>query len=348
MRSVSGPSVWTGDKLGGKESLVFELKERHLAALDADLRQVRARGLATESIGRADFPLLDIADELTALSETLQEGRGLTIVRGFPIDDYSLTDMETLYWGLGTHLGVAVSQSVMGDRLGHVIDVTDTDPHARAYRNNRELTLHTDFSDIVSFLCVRKAKTGGLSWFASAMAVHNEILQTRPDLLSVLYKGFYWHRYAEEAPGAAPVTPWRVPVFSSCEGKVSCRFIRSYITEAAAHASVDTLSDREIEALDYFQALAHREGLPVKFMLEPGEAVFINNFTVLHARESFDNFQAMDKRRLLLRLWMTVPEGRPVIPQIQIYDSGRQGGVPPQPGRTPSYARKTKMENIPG
>ena len=269
----------------------------------------------------------------------------MLVVRGLPIDRYSITDLETIYWGVGRHFGTPVSQSVMGDRLGHVIDVTDTDPYARAYRNRRELTLHTDFSDIVSFLCVRKAKTGGVSWFASAMAIHNRILDTRPDLLEVLYRGFYWHRYQEEGANCAPVTPWRVPVFSDCQDNVSCRFITSYIHEAVGHESGELLSDRQIEALHYFDEVAHAEGVPINFTLEPGEAVFVNNFTVLHARSAFVNDSDPEKKRLLLRLWMTVPEGRPVVPQIQIYDSGREGGVPPQSGRMPSYAHNNPLED---
>jgi hypothetical protein len=347
MQSVTDPGVWTGVEFDKKEAIVFELGARHLAEMDANLKQVRARDLKTESIERQDFPLHAIADELSALSAELQDGKGLLVVRGFPIDEYSLTDLEILYWGFGTHLGVAVSQSVMGDRLGHVIDVTDTDPHARAYRNHQELTLHTDFSDVVSFLSVRKAKLGGLSWFASALAVHNEIQRTRPDLLAVLYRGYYWHRFSEEGPQATPITPWRVPVFSCCLDKVSCRFIRAYITEAAAHESVEALTDIEVEALDYFEEVAHRDGMPIKFMMEPGEAVFINNFTTLHAREAFENHPEMDRRRLLLRLWMTVPAGRPIVPEVQIYDSGRAGGVPSQPGRTPSYARKAEADTFP-
>lgn len=346
MKKVNGASVWTGNDLGGKQAICFDLQARHLEALDADMRAARRRDLQTEVIARRDFPLHTIAGELAALSTELQHGRGLLLLRGFPVDEYSLADLEVMYWGLGTHLGVAVSQSVMGDRLGHVIDVSDTDTHSRAYKSRQELSLHTDLSDVVSFLCVRKAKLGGLSWFASALAIHNEMLATRPDLLMVLYRGFHWHRYGEEAPGAAPVTPWRVPVFSSCEGQVSCRFVRDYIIEAAAHESVETLTDVEMEAIDYFEEIAHRAGMPIKFMLEPGEAVFINNFTSLHAREAFENHQQEEKKRLLLRLWMTVRGGRPVAPAIQIYDGGRDGGVPAQPGKVASYARTTEAEKL--
>ena len=347
LQPITGKGVWTGAELKDKSALCFELETRHLEALDAGLESVRARRLDTVSTEKHDFALTSIAEELAALSKELQQGRGLLVVRGFPVERYSVADLETIYWGVGRHFGTPVSQSVMGDRLGHVIDVTDTDPHARAYRNNRELKLHTDFSDIVSFLCVRKAKTGGVSWFASALAIHNHILETRPDLLEVLYRGFYWHRYREQGPESAPVTPWRVPVFSNCHGHVSCRFIAAYINEATILTSAEPLTDQQREAIDYFDHIAHTQGTPIGFMLEPGEAVFVNNFTTLHARTKFDNDTDPEKKRLLLRLWMTVPGGRPVVPEIQIYDSGRQGGVPPQPGQVPSYAAITPYGKMP-
>ncbi|MBL6759598.1 MAG: hypothetical protein O2986_10360 [Actinomycetota bacterium] len=38
----------------------------------------------------------------------------------------------------------------MGERLGHVINMTDIDPNARAYRRNDELTPHTDPADVLT------------------------------------------------------------------------------------------------------------------------------------------------------------------------------------------------------
>lgn len=347
MQCVSDNVTWRGADLAGKEAVCFDLNTKHIDALKQGLLKVRSKKLGTQDIRRDHFPLRALVNELAGLANEIQEGRGLVVIRGFPIDEFALDDLESIYWGLSTHFGTAVSQSVMGDRLGHVIDVTDTDPDARAYRNSRELSLHTDFADIVSFLCVRKALSGGVNWFASALSVHNEMFRTRPDLLEVLYRGFKWHRYGEEGKGATPLTPWRVPVFSSSEGSVSCRYIRDYIVEASVHEDGQPLSSFETEALDCFEEIAHREGMPVKFTLEPGEAVFVNNFTVLHARTAFKNSPAPASKRLLLRLWMAVPGGRPVVPEIQIYDNGREGGIPPQPGRTPSFGRKTRLERIP-
>jgi alpha-ketoglutarate-dependent taurine dioxygenase len=226
----------------------------------------------------------------------------------------------------------------MGERLGHVIDVTDTDPNARAYRNRDELYPHTDIEDIVAFLCLRPARVGGLSRFVSAPAVHNEILARRSDLLEILYRGFHYHRFGEEPPGEPPITRHRVPVFSERDGLVSCRYVRQYI-EIAAQESGVPLSPAEVEALDLVDAIARREDVGIEVRLEAGEAAIMNNFTVMHARTAFESDPDPTKRRHLLRLWLLADPPRPVVPEVMMHDGEMSGvGVVPQTGRTPSYA----------
>jgi hypothetical protein len=61
-------------------------------------------------------------------------------------------------------------------------------------------------AQIVGLMCVRQARDG-YSQYASGLAVHNEILATRPDfLMPILYRGFPHHRRGEEAPTASPIT----------------------------------------------------------------------------------------------------------------------------------------------
>ena len=139
MDEVAGRGVWTAEILGAKQAVCFDLEARHLDAIDEAVGAARAGERETTSITRSEFALEPIADDLVALEHELQHGRGLLVIRGFPVERYSLEELEAAFWGVGLHFGSAVSQSVLGDRLGHVIDVTDTDPHARAYRNNRLL-----------------------------------------------------------------------------------------------------------------------------------------------------------------------------------------------------------------
>ena len=114
----------------------------------------------------------------------------MVLLRGFPVDRLSSEEIALFFWGVGLHLGTAVSQSVMGERLGRVVDVTDVDPHARAYRNRSELTPHTDPADLLAFLCLTPAARGGESHFTSSLTVYDELHQTQPEVLEVLERGF--------------------------------------------------------------------------------------------------------------------------------------------------------------
>lgn len=334
---IAGPEAWkASDFPRGADDIAFDLGPRHLAAIAEAMAAVRARGLAMEEITRADFALPDIADELAALARELVWGRGILLMRGFPLDDYAEADIEALYWGIGTHFGAAVSQSVLGDRLGHVIDVTDTDPDARAYRARQELSLHTDLSGIMSLLCLHPAKTGGVSRFASTPAIHNELLATRPELLTPLYRGFPWHRVSEEGPGQESITPYRVPHFHHSGGRLSCRYVRYYIEEAA-QALGARLGELETAALDTFDEIAARPDFTLELTLARGEANFANDLTVLHARSAFENHADPGLHRHLLRLWLGVRDGPPLVPELQPYATGPGGGIPKQEGRSPSF-----------
>ena len=175
-RPFDHPSAWTAADLGGKDAFAFNLVDRHIAAFDTALAGLRERGLtAFEDIGRHDFPLESIADDVRAWQHEVAHGRGLLLLRGFPVDRWGREDAELAWFGLGTHFGRAVSQSALGDLLGHVVNVGGDDMRHRAYRNARELRMHTDRCDTVGMFCLRRAKSGGESGYSSALAVHNRI-----------------------------------------------------------------------------------------------------------------------------------------------------------------------------
>ena len=71
-------------------------------------------------------------------------------------------------------------------------------------------------------------------------------------------------------------------------------------------------------------------------MLRPGEASFINNYEILHARTAFVDWDEPERRRLLYRLWLEGRPPRPMVPEVHLYRN-RSGhmGVDSQPGRGP-------------
>jgi len=315
--------------------LVIDLPTEAVEALALRCRDLAQRGIELEQVAAADLALGELAGFVANLRTELTDGQGMHIVLGFPVDELSGSEIELFFWAVGLGLGRAVSQSVMGERLGHVIDVTATDPNARAYRNNSELSPHTDPADLLAFLCLESAREGGVSRFVSALAVHEEIRVRRPDLLERLYRGFRYHRTGEQPPGCPDITPHRIPVFSWAEGLLSCRYVRAYIDVAAAEDPTIELTDADLEALEFLEEIAGDPAFHVEFTLQPGEAVFANNFTVLHARTGFSDDVAAGRRRHLLRLWLAADPPRPLVADIQHFEG--EPGIQPQPGKMPSH-----------
>jgi len=336
---INHPMAWRGGDFS-KDDIAFDLSRKHVAALEDVLLRVRGPGLALGEIRAEDcrHPALD--RDLERVLDEIQEGRGIVIVRGMPVDAHSVEEVAAMFWAIGTHFGRGVSQSALGDVLGLVRDETlPGEPgSARGYLSRRELSLHVDLAQIVGLMCVRQARHGGYSQYASGLAVHNEILASRPELMPVLYRGFPYHRRGEEASSATPITPYDVPVFSNTDGHVSVFMVREIINAAFRELGRD-FTPEEIDAIDTFRTTAQQ--LQFETRLEPGEASFLNNYTVMHARSEFDDWEDPGKKRLMLRLWLDVERNaRPVVSEIHIYENvGGRSGIDPQRGRLPAVAK---------
>ena len=322
---------WLGAELD-RAALYWDLTPANLRAIDALMDRLAGSGLAFHQVERRHFSHPDLDRDLAAVLARIKSGPGLLILRGLPVDKYDAEAMQWVYWGIGTHFGIGCSQSADGDYLGHVTNVAKV---SRGYTTDRELTLHTDSAEIVGLLCVRDAREGGLSIYASSMKVHEIIAREHPEYLPVLERGFFCDRRGEEAPDDEPVTPYRVPVYSEKDGILSCRYVRGVIDRGAA-ALGGELTQLEKDALACFEAVAQRDEVRFEVMLRPGEASFINNYEMLHARTGFVDWDEPAKKRLLYRLWLEGRPPRPMRREVHLYQnrSGRMG-VDPQPGRGP-------------
>jgi hypothetical protein len=307
---VEHPSAWTPATLGSKDGLKLTLTEEELAAIETLL--ARTRHKRPQEVTRADFDHPAVDRLLDRVRDVIMNGRGILIVSGVTPARFSEEAFERIYWGFGTHLGVGAVQSRNGDRLGYVQNNPD-DEVKRGYRSLRELHMHTDSYEIVGLMCVRRAKSGGASGLAPSLSIHNEILRARPDLLAPLYRGF---RIASEEArwSSKAITDEAMPVFCYVDGKLSCMYEPSHMKNAAA--MLGGMPDDLAEALDYFDAIANRDDMALRFLLEPGDMMIWHNYTNLHSRTAFEDDPAA--RRLLLRLWLRVPNGRKVDPAFRI------------------------------
>ena len=214
MRPVENPAVWLGSDMAKTDEWIHTLSAEDIGELDAALRQTQQRGLAIIDIGRQDFPLPTLGPVLDDLQDQVINGRGFVLIKRIPVERYTDAEAQTIYWGMGTYWGDAVSQNGKGHVLGHVKDLgmAEGDPARRGYQTTLKLRYHTDSCDIVGLMCLAKAKSGGLSSIASAGAIHNEILRRRPDLVEVLRGPFYMDCKCEVPDGKLPYAA--APVFN--------------------------------------------------------------------------------------------------------------------------------------
>lgn len=309
---VSGPAAWKGSELARDDSWLYRLSSHAVAELDAALHAAERSRLSLFEITRAHFPLPGLGHELRKISEELESGRGFVQIKGLPIERYTLQQAKIIYWGVGTHLGKAVSQNAKGDLLGDVRDegLDIRAARVRGYQTRTASPFHVDETDVVGLLCWRPAKTGGASLIVSSMTLYNELLRRYPCYVGVLYSRFNYDWRGEQPQGRPPIYRW--PVFEYYDGRLSCRYSRRMI-EFAQQTTGVMLSKVEKEAFDIMDGLIDELRLNINF--EPGDMQFLNNYVILHSRTCFEDYTEPDRKRHLLRLWLAVPNGRPLSPE---------------------------------
>jgi hypothetical protein len=327
---IEEPAAWRPEDLKSDTSWVHRLSDKELDELNEALVYVRARGLSALELKRADFPLLLLSGRIKRIIHELEHGRGCVLLRGLDVAQYEIADLKTLYWGLGTHLGVPVSKNAKGDLIGQVTDSGREyeGKNVRGYTTNDAIRPHCDSSDIVSLLCVHHAKSGGESIISSSVTIFNEILKTRPEYLDGLAEGFYFDLRGEGASGNPDeVTRHKVPVFCYYDGRLSARFNQKTIEDGQRKAGAP-LNGKTLDAVRYVGELALRDDVRFDMRFERGDIQILSNHTILHARNEFEDFPEPKRKRNLLRLWLNLRNGRKLPPQFaERLNTGPRGGV---------------------
>ena len=306
------------------DAWLYRIPAKALEEIDLALRHIKARGLALDQLTKVDFSVPQFAADLAKIARELEHGRGFVQMKGFPVERYDEREISLAFWGIGAHLGSALSQNSKGDLLGDVrdegLDIGNAD--VRAYQTRVDQGFHTDIgADVVGLICLKPAKSGGRSRVVSSMAIYNELLRRYPWHVGLLYSAFAVDWRGEQPPGDPPV--YREPIYAFHDGRLSCRFAPRLIRSAQAKTAIN-LSAVQLEAIAVVEELAEELCFEIDF--EPGDIQFINNYVVLHGRTGYDDHSDPAQRRHLMRLWLTVPGARSLPPE---FANGRaRGGVP--------------------
>ncbi len=328
----TGLSVWYGSNMKHRKAeWLWQLSKHEILELE------RAAELAlhkNNDIGKLtieQFSLDGLESKLVALRQELIHGRGFSLIRGLPIHRYTQREAAAIFYGIGLHIGNPRSQNAKGHIIGHVKDmgVSSSDPNVRLYQTRERQTFHTDSTDVVGLICLQPAKSGGQSLLVSAHTVFNELYKQKPDLLQLLMEPIATDRRGEVPEGMLPYL--LIPVFSFYKNKITIFYQRQYIESAQRFGSAPRLTEKHFEALDWFDNLCNDPNLHLPMMLEKGDMQFVYNHNMLHDRTGFEDFRALNKRRHLLRLWLSVPGDRALPEEFATrfgsVEVGNRGGI---------------------
>ena len=302
--------------------LVNDLKKNNSWLFELDLQDKKEIIEATKNsvssskklydITKSDFPLDDLISKIYRIQNQLDSGFGFVLLRNLPVEQFNDEEVKYMLWGIGQYLGYPEIQDKAGSLLHVVTDtgssVNKTD-NIRGFQTNEELQFHTDGADVFALLCLRNAKNGGLSKLVSSVAIFNEIEKTRPDLSKILQEDFYFDSRAQN-PNDEKYQ--KVPIFVKHNNLVSALHKRRYIETAQRFSEVPKLTEKQIEAMNLIDKLCNHEKFCFSIKLMPGDLEIASNATTFHSRENYEDYSDPDKKRCMLRLWLTLFNERPL------------------------------------
>ena len=312
---LSGPAVWYGPALDPTD-YVYQLGATEIDEICRVRDDLLAGDVALGAVDPESAPMRACAEAVADWVDRLENGVGFVVIRGLDIDGWSEREAGLAYYALGRQLGFPVKQNAQGHLLGHVRDTGKdifTDPSARGYQVRIALPFHTDTStDLLSLMCLRTAREGGDSALAPLQTVYNEVLARRPDLIDTYYERFDFDCRDEEHPDGGPFYT-RVLASVGPDTRLSLRHNSGYARSAARRFDeCAELTPQQDELLTLVDKLAQDPKIHVRFRLEQGDIILVNNYAVAHSRSAFEDHDEAERKRHLLRLWLVMYDGRPL------------------------------------
>jgi hypothetical protein len=309
------PADWRPNDLKSNDEWFYTLSAAEVDEIQAAVAAVEKRGLDIKDVTKADFPLPRFGRILPEILDELMDGRGLALIRGLPADDMSRAEIAAAFWGIGSWLGTAISQNRNGHLLGHVKDLGAdyTQKNVRGYYTNAHMGFHSDQCDILSLACLQNSKSGGTHMVCSSVALYNEMHRRRPDLAMEL--GWKFYRTLKGEVPIGHTEAWhRQGIFNFQDGYFSARGVSAAISKAQDLPGVPPLTEMQKEAMALYKTLAAELAAEIEF--EHGDLFFLMNHVTLHSRTEYEDWPEPERKRHLLRIWLTTKGRRPLPPEI--------------------------------
>lgn len=304
----SSLQLWKNSHVRENRTWEFALSNDQRNELVATTHAAIAGGVTLDCMSREQFPIPGLTNVVEKINTDLSQGLGFVLLKRFPVDLLTQEESELAYFGLGLHLGVPVRQNSNSELLSHIRDdrTKQEGEIIRLYRTRERQDFHTDAADIIGLLCMHEAKSGGESKIVSSLTLYEEMMRRRPDLVDELRAPLYWDKQNEHKEGEQPY--FRLSPVFDLNGEPRIFYVGWYIRNAQRWTDVPRLTARQLEAMELLESIANDPEFYLEMDFKPGDIQFLNNGRILHAREAYDDWEDLDKRRHLLRLWLAAHE----------------------------------------
>lgn len=312
---LAGEAAWRGAELAKHTSWRERFSDEEIAELEGAVAAAKARGCKLETMQAADLPLPLLAKRIDGWRREVAEGRGFVVIQGLPVERWGEEESAMAFYGLGLHLGVPGAQNPEGHLLGHVRDTGASPRDSRRYRTSANLAYHCDAADLVGLLCLRPARSGGLSRLASSVTVYNTLLAEQPRLIERLYQPFLLDTHGEGGIDYVPL-----PACRYSGGQLRTFWQADYFRSAHEYVRAPGFDADERAVLDAYDEIAARPEIHLDMELGKGDIQLLSNHTILHSRTAFEDFAEPEHKRHLLRLWVSLN------PQLSLRERASRAG----------------------
>src|SRR5262245_33053497 len=106
MKTIEDSAAWRGRDFSNTGDFTHRLTDAEIAEIDAAVQATAERRIDHIAIDRHNFELPQLGKYLTFIrDDVLLRGRGFMVIRGLPVERYSIEQAAAAYLGIGAYLG---------------------------------------------------------------------------------------------------------------------------------------------------------------------------------------------------------------------------------------------------
>jgi len=304
--ALSGLMVWDKTTFDKAQDYVLEFSEEEISEIERALKLFKESKVSAHHINKDNFPLSDrFSLKLGSAGTIVHNGRGFIILRGLNPTDYTEEENVLIYGGLSSHMCEERADMIHIRDRARGVQSSETAARFPPNEVTTAMDFHTDVDagDVLSLYTIGLSRSGGRQFLSSFWTVYNQLASEHPDVLATLTGDW---RYEMPTMGEPEVI--ERPVVTCVDGNVQINFATAFLLGSLFVPRLPDgpkPTDAQLHAIDILLKVAWEHSVPIQQKL--GDILLVNNLSILHAREKFENDTSSGLQRHVLSLMLRDP-----------------------------------------